>query len=155
MNFLTISPQNLEDTNKCEHKSIYVRIYLACINSPFLSKCILRWFSTESMGKTHFSKTLLNVIGMLYFGKNPFLGSKTTSKNHLNNLQVKICTSLSRELVSGAFRWSAFEGFEWLLIAVSSTLVPPKSRPKSIEFVWRTLRSSSNFLADEISTDLF
>ena len=56
------------------------------------------------------------------------------------------------ELVSGAFRWSAFE---WLLIAVYSTLVPPESRPKSIEFVWRRLRSSSNLLADEISTDLF
>ena len=116
---------------------------------------MLRWFSSESRGKTHFSKTLLSVVGMLYFGKNPFLRSKTTSKNHLNNPYVKICTSLSRELVSGAFRWSAFEGFEWLLIAVYSTLVPPESRPKSIEFVWRTLRSSSNFLADEISTDLF
>ena len=68
--------------------------------------------------KTRFSKTLPNDTDVLYFREKPFLGSKTTSKNHLNNLWVKICTSLSRELVSGAFRWSAFEGFEWLLIAV-------------------------------------
>ena len=63
-------------------KCFDISVFTGCPRNKLRS---LRWFSSESRGKTHFSKTLLSVIGMLYFGKNPFLGSKTTSKNHLNN----------------------------------------------------------------------
>ena len=76
----------------------------------------------EKTGKSPFSEISGNDALVLYFREIPFLDPKTTSKEHAARLYAKLKRSLSPELVFGAFRWSAFEGFEWLWISLRTSL---------------------------------
>lgn len=80
--------------------------------SSFSRFYLIKVVQREKTGKSPFSEISGNDPPVLYFREIPFLGPKTTSKEHAVGLYAKLKRSLSPELVFGAFRWSAFEGFE-------------------------------------------